>query len=753
MNQKRVGNKLYVLDMTPYVITEDTDADIIYVQQEKLSAYLDLNPTLESKIKTINYLTFSVRNKEWAEDAPTPSLRDPEISWTVQNFAFEKETSYDLQDYINNPNQLDYTLTCTATNATLSGTTLTTGTTAEYGFIIELTRAADATYDAAFQQLSASIIPGEDDIEDIISGASGDFNDEGESLELYITPEILSEMNDEETDQFVKNLIDFRETLQFEVNGDYAQVGLSQVIYENVTVVDDEHDDVTDHYYTYWVNDAQHEAEAFALFSIIYEYELQHYQISLAEGVNWVNVKKPASDDIYHVVEYAAAAPLGSYESTVASEMFETVGLLTIYEKPFKFAEDEGHYANANGWVRYNEDDEEYYIYDEEIGISSLPLDQTGYKSVLMIPDGVDNYTCSIEIPQDETWFAEMEYTADYDIPITNAANINAGYLLIPAETDLRFWLNGAQNQPWNMVDAISGLSEEDLERQNQFAMPENNVSIALRYDPKTQVYLSVNDVIEYNGPADGATGLPAVDVFTVDGDTAVQDYATPLDWTMNLSSSVAELEYDVQTGDPIGVIFHQSVNSATALSVNINQDDPSYYTTGAIDVAVEATVTVTPPAPTPLYHEPTQVDLFAQRYDPDMGEDIEYWQIEYGVSALPNTPYAYDPEFVITPTDYDPDDPSTPQPVQLTADDIIIDFEGATGMTAVLDTNADPHVWNLTCTLSLQDFNNMYYDGAEDLVHCRGYSYVPNATALNIYPSEGDRVEFPVEFYTISNE
>ena len=68
--QKKVGNALYVFDTTPFTITEDTDAEVIYVQQEYLKGYLELNTELESKIKTFNQWVLCV-NAPWA-DKVTP---------------------------------------------------------------------------------------------------------------------------------------------------------------------------------------------------------------------------------------------------------------------------------------------------------------------------------------------------------------------------------------------------------------------------------------------------------------------------------------------------------------------------------------------------------------------------------------------------------------------------------------------------------------------------------------------------------
>lgn len=64
--QKKVGNALYVFDTTPFTITEDTDAQVIYVQEECLKGYLELNTELESKLKTFNQWVICV-NAPWAD--------------------------------------------------------------------------------------------------------------------------------------------------------------------------------------------------------------------------------------------------------------------------------------------------------------------------------------------------------------------------------------------------------------------------------------------------------------------------------------------------------------------------------------------------------------------------------------------------------------------------------------------------------------------------------------------------------------
>lgn len=64
--QKKVGNALYVFDTTPFTITEDTNVEVIYVQNECLKGYLELNTELESKIKTFNQWVLCV-NAPWAD--------------------------------------------------------------------------------------------------------------------------------------------------------------------------------------------------------------------------------------------------------------------------------------------------------------------------------------------------------------------------------------------------------------------------------------------------------------------------------------------------------------------------------------------------------------------------------------------------------------------------------------------------------------------------------------------------------------
>ena len=73
--QKKVGNALYVFDTTPFTITEDTNVEVIYVQNECLKGYLELNTELESKIKTFNQWLLCV-NAPWADNGTSEPTKN-----------------------------------------------------------------------------------------------------------------------------------------------------------------------------------------------------------------------------------------------------------------------------------------------------------------------------------------------------------------------------------------------------------------------------------------------------------------------------------------------------------------------------------------------------------------------------------------------------------------------------------------------------------------------------------------------------
>jgi len=64
MKQKRINDYLYVYSLEPYIITNDTDAELIFVQEELFDDYKKLNPSLTQLAKK-NYDILTVVTPEW----------------------------------------------------------------------------------------------------------------------------------------------------------------------------------------------------------------------------------------------------------------------------------------------------------------------------------------------------------------------------------------------------------------------------------------------------------------------------------------------------------------------------------------------------------------------------------------------------------------------------------------------------------------------------------------------------------------
>lgn len=90
MQQKKIGNDLYVFKQEAYKITQDTDAEKIFIQLELVDAFKALNEGLASKIVPINYNLFQVTKPIYADyinaddpepdqEAQTPSTAEIEI--------------------------------------------------------------------------------------------------------------------------------------------------------------------------------------------------------------------------------------------------------------------------------------------------------------------------------------------------------------------------------------------------------------------------------------------------------------------------------------------------------------------------------------------------------------------------------------------------------------------------------------------------------------------------------------------------
>lgn len=97
MTQKKIGNDLYVFKQEAYKITQDTDAEKIFIQLELVDAFKALNEELASKIVPINYNLFQVTKPIYADyinaDDPEP---DP-VSQTPSTAEIETEDTQSTQ--------------------------------------------------------------------------------------------------------------------------------------------------------------------------------------------------------------------------------------------------------------------------------------------------------------------------------------------------------------------------------------------------------------------------------------------------------------------------------------------------------------------------------------------------------------------------------------------------------------------------------------------------------------------------------
>lgn len=92
--QKLVGTELYVFDLTPFEITQQTsDATVIFVQNECIDGYKELNASLADKIKGFNQFVMCVTDP-WANGVePGPEPPTP----TTYTFSLG---GYDINDHV-----------------------------------------------------------------------------------------------------------------------------------------------------------------------------------------------------------------------------------------------------------------------------------------------------------------------------------------------------------------------------------------------------------------------------------------------------------------------------------------------------------------------------------------------------------------------------------------------------------------------------------------------------------------------------
>lgn len=124
MKQKKLNDILYVFDITPYVITQDTDADVIKVQQECYEGYVELNPDLASKIVKYNYHMFTVTQQEWAPYVDADDKPSPELAWSADSATVTIGADDNIFPTLSNPHSVTVTYTSSDTGkATIDAST------------------------------------------------------------------------------------------------------------------------------------------------------------------------------------------------------------------------------------------------------------------------------------------------------------------------------------------------------------------------------------------------------------------------------------------------------------------------------------------------------------------------------------------------------------------------------------------------------------------------------------------------------
>lgn len=97
MQQKKIGNDLYVFKQEAYEITQDTDAEKIFIQLELVDAFKALNKELASKIVPINYNLFQVTKPIYADYINADDPEPDQVTQTPSTAEIEIEGAKDTQ--------------------------------------------------------------------------------------------------------------------------------------------------------------------------------------------------------------------------------------------------------------------------------------------------------------------------------------------------------------------------------------------------------------------------------------------------------------------------------------------------------------------------------------------------------------------------------------------------------------------------------------------------------------------------------
>ena len=538
MQQKRVGDKLYVLDMTPYVITEDTDASIIYVQQEKLDGYLELNPTLADKISTINYLTFSVRKKDWADDGPEPEpKKDPEISFNNSFLGFNQGDTGNMSGIVINPHELDYNVSLV--RATTGETydivdneyftvdaegNYTVHNMYEYDLELVISRAEDDEWLAAESTGNAVIYPTSEEIADQTINAESSFNDQSDELDMYLTADIISQMDPTGMADLMANLVNYRYVLSV----DYYRTDGTYIRSTPLLPAWDEDNNAMVLYDAGEHNDA--------IFTITTSSGSE--SVVLGQTIDWLNLHKPASTDIYAVDldEYSedgsqslvlAVPELDNNEvvwnPAYTHQMEDMKVLMYPVLKGFRVISAQGDYDPVNESGAYDcYVGGDYTYFDEEaadIKIATAPGDaqislpnyQFGMWYVLMKDRNTTGLVLTVDKPQDESWLGELFIGSDANV---NVFVQDIPYIWLKAGNQVSLYLDGAYGQSANKATAVSGIQQSDI-TDASFTMPDNDVEVSVQYIPTYEVDLHAQVLGEgASDPTDISDVTPNIDAY-----------------------------------------------------------------------------------------------------------------------------------------------------------------------------------------------------------------------------------------------
>lgn len=491
MQQKRVNDKLYVLDFNPYEITEDTDVDIIYVQQEKYDEYVELNPSLADKIKTINYLVYTVKKKEWADDEPSPSeKKETGLNFNASYYTFNQGDTGNFTDFIDNPNNLDYLINIIDQNGytldqsdneyiTWDGElNYTVQNNFTSGLTILLDRAEDDEWYGVSGVSETIILPNENEQQEQEAAICSTFDEQTDALDIYLTPEILSDMiADNKTSDIIANILNYRYVMEAKYVEDGTLFrGQLWVHYNddgNIHIGID--DGAFRHIFTITKNGLG---------------GMNSDSIEFYSNTGWVILHKPSNTDFYAVyldgqsnTRYIKTDKL--YEDANDNDLNYNQSFINC---PFGMAwniSDNGSYSASFMSSKSNAVQPYIDRYIIAENLNTLPTNEFGIQSVEMVTTDTHS-TLTVTYPEGEQWYVALENFVWLHADALSDYVISAGH-------EVTVFLDGSYDQTTaTHVYAVSGINQSDI-NGNSFTMPNNNVTVNAEFWQATDVDLQVH--------------------------------------------------------------------------------------------------------------------------------------------------------------------------------------------------------------------------------------------------------------------